>query len=268
MADDLFTVAGQVVLVSGGTRGIGRAIAKGFAARQSAVIVTGRQAETVDAAERDLADEGLSVRGLVCDVADPEVIGPCVDQVIREFGRIDTLINVAGVNRRKPAESFTHDDYDFILDTNLKGAFLMSQAVGRHMLQRGAGCQINITSLNNYAPLKHVCLYAMSKAGLWHMTRVLAVEWGPRGVRVNALAPGFVITDLTRQLWARPDMQAWGIPNTPLRRLGQPDDMIGTAIFLASPAAAFITGQVLFVDGGFSAGLAWPIDNPPSAGTR
>jgi NAD(P)-dependent dehydrogenase (short-subunit alcohol dehydrogenase family) len=159
-----------------------------------------------------------------------------------------------------PAEQYTEADYDFIVDINLKGPFLMSQAVGRHMLQRGRGNQMNIVSLNNYAPLKHVLPYAVSKAGLGHMTRALALEWGPRGVRVNAIAPGFILTDLTQALWARPDMQAWGLPNTPLRRLGVPDDLVGAALFLASPASAFMTGQVLFVDGGFSAGLAWPID--------
>ncbi len=255
MSHDLFSVAGQVALVSGGSRGIGRAIAQGFAEQGAKVILTGRRPETVEQAASE-----LSVRGIVCDVADPQAITAAVREILDEFGHIDTLLNVAGVNRRKPAVEVTEEDYDFILDTNLKGAFLMSQAVGRHMLARGAGSQINIASLNNYAPLKHVAPYAMSKAGMGHMTRTLALEWGPRGVRVNALAPGFILTDLTEKLWAREDMQAWMKPNTPLGRLGQPEDMVGTALFLASPASAFMTGQILFVDGGFSAGLAWPID--------
>jgi NAD(P)-dependent dehydrogenase (short-subunit alcohol dehydrogenase family) len=263
MTDDLFSVADQVVLVSGGTRGIGRAVAEGFATRGARVVVTGRTLEAAKSAAEQisaLAGAAHPAVGLGCDVARLRDIERLVADVIERFGRIDTLLNVAGVNRRKAAESFTEEDYDFILDTNLKGAFFLSQAIGRHMLARGQGSQINVASLNNYAPLKHVVLYAMSKAGLGHMTRVLAMEWGDRGVRVNALAPGFIVTDLTRQLWARPDMQAWGIPNTPLRRLGVPEDMVGTALFLASSASAFMTGQVLFVDGGFSAGLAWPID--------
>ncbi|MBI1900785.1 MAG: glucose 1-dehydrogenase [Planctomycetia bacterium] len=263
MSDDVFSVADQVVLVSGGTRGIGRAIAEGFATRGAHVIVTGRTQEAAKtAAEQISALSGVKhpAAGLACDVSRRPEIDRLVADVIEKFGRVDTLLNVAGVNRRKPAESFTEDDYEFILGTNLKGAFFLSQAVGKHMLARGQGSQINVASLNNYAPLKHVVLYAMSKAGLGHMTRVLAMEWGERGVRVNALAPGFIVTDLTRQLWARPDMQAWGLPNTPLRRLGVPEDMVGTALFLASKASAFMTGQVLFVDGGFSAGLAWPID--------
>jgi NAD(P)-dependent dehydrogenase (short-subunit alcohol dehydrogenase family) len=183
-----------------------------------------------------------------------------VEGVIGEFGRIDTLLNVAGVNRRKRAEDFTEDDYDFVLDVNLKGAFFMAQAVGRTMLERGKGNQIHVSSLNNDRPLIGVLPYAASKAGLGHITRVLAADWGPRGIRVNAIAPGFILTDLTRKLWSRPEMLAWGMPNTPLRRLGQPGDLVGTAIFLASEASAFLTGQILYVDGGFSAALAWPID--------
>ena len=116
------------------------------------------------------------------------------------FGRIDTLVNVAGVNRRKPALEVTEDDYDFVLDINLKGAFLLSQAVGRTMVARGSGCQINIASLNTDRPLKNVLPYAVSKAGITQMTRALALEWGPNGVRVNAIAPGFVLTDLIRIL--------------------------------------------------------------------
>jgi NAD(P)-dependent dehydrogenase (short-subunit alcohol dehydrogenase family) len=168
-------------------------------------------------------------------------------------------VNVAGVNRRKPAVEITPDDYDFVMDINLKGAFLLSQAVGRHMLERGTGSQINVTSLNTDRPLKNVSPYAMSKAGMGHMTRALALEWGPGGMRVNAIAPGFILTDLTRKLWSDETMQAWGQANTPQGRLGRPEDMIGTAIFLASSASAFMTGQVLYVDGGFTAGWAWPI---------
>ena len=174
-------------------------------------------------------------------------------------GHLDVLVNVAGVNRRKPSIEVTEEDYDFVMDINLKGAYLLSLAVGRPMLERGAGSQINVASLNTDRPLKNVAPYAMSKAAMGHMTRSLALEWGPRGVRVNALAPGFILTDLTHKLWSDPTMRAWGEANTPQRRLGVPEDMVGTAIFLASPAAAFLTGQILYVDGGFTAGWTWPI---------
>jgi len=260
MTDELFSVRDQVVLVSGASRGIGRAIAKGFSARDAQVIVTGRQRDTLEKTAGELEDGKKRVRAVTCDVADSESIAAMVAAVLAEFGRIDTLVNVAGVNRRKRAEEFTVDDYDFILDINLKGAFLLSQAVGRAMLARGQGCQINVSSLNNERPLTHVTPYAISKAGLGQMTRALACEWGPRGVRVNAIAPGFILTDLTEKLWSQERMRKWGLANTPLRRMGRPDDMIGAAIFLASPAAAFLTGQIIYVDGGFTSGWQWPIE--------
>jgi NAD(P)-dependent dehydrogenase (short-subunit alcohol dehydrogenase family) len=260
MTDKLFSIAEQVVLVSGGSRGIGRAIAEEFAQRGARVIITGREEDRLAATARAICPDGGTVRPIVCDVADGKAIDRLVRTVLDEFGQVHTLLNVAGVNRRMPAERLTEADYDFILDINLKGPFLLSLAVGKHMLERRQGSQINIVSLNNDRPLKGVLPYAVSKAGLAQMTRSLAMEWGDRGVRVNAIAPGFILTDLTTKLWSQPAMQQWGLTNTPLKRLGQPADMVGTAIFLASEASAFMTGQVLFVDGGFSAGLFWPID--------
>jgi NAD(P)-dependent dehydrogenase (short-subunit alcohol dehydrogenase family) len=264
MTDRLFEVKEQVVLVSGGSRGIGRAIAAGFAERGASVVISGRKQKTLSSVASQLSELGSPVQGMVCDVAEPEQIESLVESVLQDYGRIDTLVNVAGVNRRKPALDVSVDDFDFVMDINLRGAFLLSQAVGRHMIERARGSQINIASLNSDRPLKDVAPYAMSKAAMAHMTRSLALEWGPLGVRVNALAPGFILTDLTRQLWSDKTMQQWGNANTPQRRLGTPEDMIGTAVFLASPAAEFMTGQVLYVDGGFTAGSAWPI--PPGGG--
>jgi NAD(P)-dependent dehydrogenase (short-subunit alcohol dehydrogenase family) len=258
MSDALFSVSGQTVLVSGGSRGIGRAIAQGFAERGATVIITGRDEATLQAAAQQMSPAG-EVHTRVCDVANSKSIRDCAAWALTQFGHVDTLVNVAGVNRRKPAAEFTEEDYDFVLDINLKGAFLLSQAIGKAQLERGQGCQINIASLNTDRPLKNVLPYAMSKAGLGHMTRGLALEWGSRGVRVNAIAPGFILTDLTQKLWSDPTMQAWNKANTPQQRLGKPEDMVGAAIFLASPAAAFLTGQILYVDGGFTAGWSWPI---------
>jgi NAD(P)-dependent dehydrogenase (short-subunit alcohol dehydrogenase family) len=260
MNDPLFSVAGQVVLVSGGSRGIGRAIAEGFAQRGATVVITGREQATLERTAGEICPAGGTVRPVVCDVSDPAAIDRLVKAVLGEFGHIDTLLNVAGVNRRMPAEQLTEADYDFIMDINLKGPFLLALAVGRHMLARGRGSQIHVVSLNNDRPLRGVLPYAMSKSALGQMTRGLALEWGPRGVRVNAIAPGFVLTDLTRKLWSQPHMQKWNEANCPLRRIGQPAEMVGAAVFLASEASAFMTGQVLYVDGGFSAGLAWPIE--------
>jgi len=259
MSEELFSVAGQNVVVTGGSRGIGRAIAEGFAARGANVLICSRTQESVETALKEMQDAGLKADGVACDVSDEQQILTTVQTAISRLGHIDTLVNVAGVNRRKRAETVTADDYDFILDTNLRGAFLMSREVGKHMIERKSGAQINIESLNTWMPLKGVLPYAMSKFGMQGMTRGLALEWGRHGVRVNSLAPGFILTDLTRKLWSDPEMQAWNQANAPLGRLGEPEDMVGTAIFLAAKASAFMTGQTLYVDGGFSAGWSWPI---------
>ena len=259
MTDSLFSVDGKVVLVSGGSRGIGRAIADGFAQRGAQVIITGRERETLEATASEMSSGGNTVHPIVCDVSNVDAIHSAVQQSIDKFGRIDTLINVAGVNIRKPTLEYTPEEYDFIVDINLKGAFLLSQAVGEHMIKQGSGSQINISSLNTARPMMQVLPYAMSKSGLEMMTRGLATEWGPHGVRVNALAPGFTLTDLSRKLFTEETMNEWIIRNTPVKRLGQSEDMIGTAIFLASDASEFMTGQILYVDGGVSAGSNWPI---------
>jgi len=259
MSDGLFSVKDQVVLVSGASRGIGRGLAEGFARRGAAVIVTGREKETLEKTAKEICPPGGTVRALVCDVSDAKAIDAMVGAAMKEFGRIDTLVNVAGVNRRMKAEKLTEEDYDFIVDINLKGPFLLSLAVGKRQLERKKGNQINIVSLNNDRPLRGVMPYAVSKAGLGQMTRALAMEWGPSGIRVNAIAPGFILTDLTNKLWAQPVMKDWAMTNTPLRRLGLSEDLVGAAVFLASEASAFMTGQTVYVDGGVSCGNAWPI---------
>lgn len=260
MSDELFSVADQVVLVSGASRGIGRSIAQGFADRGAQVIITGREESTLATTAAELSGGDRKVDTIVCDVSNLEHIERLTETAMSRHGRIDTLVNVAGVNLRKKSEAFTPEEYDRIVDINLRGLYFLSQAVGKTMIARKQGNIINIDSLNTYAPLKGVLPYAISKAGVSMMTRGMASEWGPHGVRVNALAPGFILTDMTNKLWSIPKMQEWGFSNTPLRRLGQVEDMIGTVIYLASKASAFMTGQVLYVDGGMSAGLQWPID--------
>lgn len=249
MVDELFDIAGQVVLVSGGSRGIGLAMAEAFAARGATVVITGRS---------ESCDHPLSYQS--CDVGDEASIKSCVAAVIAAHGRIDTLINCAGVNKRKPATDYTADEFDQIMNVNLRGAFLMSQAVGKQMIAQGSGNIINIDSLSTHGPLTQVLPYAMSKMGLQNMTKGLALEWGPMGVRVNGLAPGFILTDLTAKLWSDENLQAWNSKVTPMGRMGTVDDLVGTALFLASPAAGFLTGQTIRVDGGASAGMRWPID--------
>lgn len=258
--DQLFSVRDKVVLVSGGSRGIGKALAEGFARRDARVLITGREASTLKTTASEISTGKHPVDFAVCDVAKPETVAPMVQEVVAKAGRIDSLMNVAGVNIRKRVETYTEEEYDYITDINLKGAFLVAQAVGKQMIaQKTGGTIVNIDSLNTFAPLKGVLPYAMSKAGLGMMTRGMGMEWGDHGIRVNAIAPGFVLTDLTNKLWSDPTMQAWGKANTPLRRLGQPDDMVGAAIFLVSDASRYMTGQILYVDGGITCGMQWPI---------
>ncbi|MBS0266211.1 MAG: glucose 1-dehydrogenase [Planctomycetes bacterium] len=260
MQDELFSVAGQVVVVSGGSRGIGEALAAGFVQRGAQVIITGREAATIEKTASDISTGPLPAVPMVCDVAQLEDIDQLVKGVVSRFGRIDTLVNVAGVNKRKKVETFSPDEYDFILNVNLRGLFFLSQAVGKQMIAQKSGTIINIDSLNTNSPLKGVMPYAISKAGVSMMTRGMAAEWGEHRIRVNAIAPGFILTDMTNKLWSNPTMQKWGNDNTPLKRLGRVDDLVGTAIYLASQASAFMTGQVLYVDGGMSAGTLWPIE--------
>lgn len=260
MPDDLFSVAGQIVLVSGASRGIGRAIAKGFADRGASVVITGRVAETLEKTAQEICPPGGIVRAKVCDAADAKALQTLADEVVAEFGRIDTLVNCAGVNKRMRVEQYDEPTYDFITNINIRGAFFLSLAVGRHMIQARSGNQINIDSINSNRPLRRVAPYAMSKAAMSQMTRSLAMEWGPYGVRVNALAPGFIATDLAKPLLSNPTINEWREKNTPLGRAGTPEDIAHVTIFLASKAAGYITGQVLYVDGGTTCGLFWPLD--------
>ena len=259
MNDSLFDITGKVTLVSGASRGIGRALAEGFARRGAKVTITGREEGSLKATAAEISTDDNQVNYSVCDVAKPDSIQNCIATMVEKHGSLDVLLNVAGVNIRQPALEFSEEQYDYVTDINQKGAFFMVQAAGRVMVQRSKGSIINVDSLNTYAPVKNVLPYAMTKNAIVAMTRGLALEWGPSGVRVNTLAPGFILTDLTKKLWSNPVMQEWAHTNTPLGRLGQPEDMVGAAVFLASDAAAFMTGQVVRVDGGFTAGFNWPL---------
>lgn len=260
MEDRLFSVEGQIVLASGASRGIGRALAEGFAARGAQVVIAGRERETLEKTAREISVGASPVKAVVCDVSRPQDVQRLVDETVRAFGRIDTLLNVAGVNKRMKIENYTTEDYDWIVGINQRGAFVLAQAVGRQMISRRQGCIINIDSLNTYAPLTGVGPYAMSKAAVLTMTRAMATEWGRHGVRVNSIAPGFFPTALSEKLWAQDHMRKWAEEVTPMGKLGDVKDLVGTAIFLASPAAAFITGQTIRVDGGITAGINWPIE--------
>ena len=260
MSDALFSVKNQIVLITGGGRGIGKEIASAFASRGATVIIAGRGKATLDKTVEEISQKSATIRAEVCDVSSSEDVNALVDSVVSQHGRIDTLVSVAGVNKRMKAEAYTTEEYDWITDINAKGAWIIAQAVGKKMIAQQSGSIINVDSLNTYAPLRGTTPYAMSKASVLMMTRGLANEWGRHGIRVNSIAPGFILTDLTKKVWSDEPMQAWGKANTPLERLGTVSDLSGSAIFLASDASKFMTGQTIRVDGGFTAGINWPIE--------
>jgi NAD(P)-dependent dehydrogenase (short-subunit alcohol dehydrogenase family) len=249
----IFSVEGKVVLVSGGSRGIGLSIAQAFHKAGAKVIVASRQ-------EQSLQATGLDYR--ICDVSDAGQITRCVDDIVEKLGRLDVLFNVAGINFRYAAETFPEDKLDTILDINVRGNFLMARDCGKAMIRQGSGKIINIASLHTHLSINGMAPYAASKGSIGSMTRALAVEWAQHNIQVNAIAPGFILTDLNAKLWENSTMLNWAKERTPARRLGQRDDLIGAAIFLASAASDFITGQVLYVDGGLTAGQTWPLEVP------
>jgi NAD(P)-dependent dehydrogenase (short-subunit alcohol dehydrogenase family) len=252
-----FRLDGRVSLVTGASRGRGRAIAEGLAGAGSDVVLTGRQLGTLQAVAADVrAKTGRRALPLVMDMANGADLRRGVETVLGEFSRIDVLVNNAGINERMPALEYTEEAWDAVLDVDAKGAFFLAQTCGRAMVAQRRGKIINILSLTAAWGLPTVVAYTAAKAGLMQLTRLLAVEWGPHNVQVNGIAPGFFRTELTRQ--AQNDVRNdWILHRTPLGRWGEPEELVGAAIYLASPASDFVTGTVLWVDGGMTAGSDW-----------
>ncbi len=250
---ELFSVKDKVVHVSGGSRGIGRAIAEAFAKAGAEVVISSRS-------ESALKSTGLDYE--VCDITDAAQIDRCAARILDRIGPIDVLFNVAGINFRHAAETFPTEKMDAILDVNVRGNFLMARACGRQMVERRSGKVINIASVQTHFSTTGVSVYSTSKGAIASMTRALAVEWAEFNVQVNAIAPGFIVTDLNKALWADPKILDWALERTPARRLGQTNDLLGTALFLGSAASDFMTGQLLYVDGGLTAGSRWPLVVP------
>jgi NAD(P)-dependent dehydrogenase (short-subunit alcohol dehydrogenase family) len=241
---DRFRLDRQEALVIGGTSGIGRAIAGGYREAGAKVLVAGRRKEK-------LPPGG----GYAADVSNLEELRGLVGIVLAHHGRIDTLVNCQGTTTLKPAEEFTPGDWDGIVGTNLKSVFFACTEVGRHMLGRGKGAIVNIGSLSSYRGWPRSAIYGLTKAAVVNLTETLAAEWADRGVRVNAIAPGFVMTEMTRDRMSA-ERKALALARTPMKSFGETEDMVGAAIYLASPAARFVTGETIRVDGGFlAAGL-------------
>lgn len=254
-----FDLRGKRALVSGASRGMGKAIALGLAQAGAAVAVAARSLDTLEPVAAQIRALGTTALALALDVSQPEQIPAAVQRVEAELGAIDILFNVAGTNVRRPITEIAEAEYDQVMDVNIKGAYFLSREVGKGMIARGQGKVINIASVTSAIGLAKVTAYACSKGALAQLTRGLAVEWGPHNIQINAIAPGFILTDFNRKLWENQAMLDWAVGGTPAGRLGQPEDVVGAAIFLSSSAADFITGQVLFVDGGYMAGRPWPL---------
>jgi NAD(P)-dependent dehydrogenase (short-subunit alcohol dehydrogenase family) len=249
-----FSLEGQIALVIGGTSGIGKAIAAGFTRSGARVIVAGRDAGKLERAVAELRSLG-DAHGYRADVTDLAELRRLVGTTIADHGRIDVLVNSQGMTTLKPAEEFTTEDWDEVIGTDLRSVFFACTEVGRHMLGRGRGAIINIASLASYRGWQRSALYGISKAGVVSLTETLAAEWAKRGVRVNAIAPGFVMTDLNRDKMPA-ERKALALARTPMGRFGETGDLAGAAIFLASPASSYVTGETIRVDGGFlAAGL-------------
>ncbi len=242
-----------MAVVTGGASGIGLALARGLADAGADVAPLSRRREPVDAAAAEIESRGRRAARVTGDVNDRASLEGALEQIVRQLGRVDILVNCAGITKRTPTTEVSDAEWASILDTNLTGTWRSCQIFGRHMLERGSGRIINIASLASFVGLFEVAAYTASKAGVAGLTRALAVEWGGRGVNVNAIAPGVYRTALNSALLDGTERGREFLLRTPMHRFGNVEELAGACVFLASEASSFVNGEVLTVDGGFLA---------------
>jgi len=255
MSSKLFDLTGRVALVTGSYRGLGLAMARGLTEAGAAVIINGRDEAAVAKAVEQLRADGLAAHGRAFDVTDEQAVAAAVKTVEADVGPIDILFNNAGINLRAAMVDQSRADWQKVLDTNLTAAFLVARAVAPSMIRRKRGKIVNTCSLMSEVGKAGIAAYTAAKGGLKMLTRAMAVEWGPHNIQVNGIGPGYFLTELTRPLADNPQFDQRIRTRTPAGRWGRPDELAGTAVFLASDASNFITGHVLYVDGGLLANL-------------
>jgi NAD(P)-dependent dehydrogenase (short-subunit alcohol dehydrogenase family) len=253
MAYDKLSLDGRVAVVIGGTTGIGRALALGLAEAGAAVVASSRRADQVEKVSAEIEARGQKTLRATSDVVDRASLERLLSQTLARFDKVDILVNCAGFTKRGPTLDFAEQDWNAIFECNLTGTLRGCQVFGRHMLERGYGRIINIASLSTYVALLEVAAYGASKAAVGALTKSLAIEWGPKGVCVNAIAPGVFRTALNSALLDGTERGKELKLRTPMKRFGDVEELVGAGIFLASEAASFVNGEILTVDGGFLA---------------
>lgn len=253
MSESLFSLKDKVAVVIGGTTGIGHEVSLGLAKAGATVVASSRRQDVVDSTSAELEALGSKTLRLASDVTDRAALEKLRDETIATFGKIDILFVTAGMLKKQSSAEVSEEDWSRIIDVNLSGTFRANQIFGRHMLERGAGAIINTASMTSFVSFAEVAAYNASKAGVKMLTETLAVEWAPKGVRVNAVAPGVFRTPLNTKVLDLPERMEAIVKRTPMGRIGTLDELVGAVIYLASDAAKFVTGITIPVDGGFLA---------------